>query len=359
MTDWEAVLADAQKGTRGITSLLPQQLQALMQDLGQPRYRAGQVFGWLHQNGAQSYDEMTNLPISLRRALAAAWPIEKLDVVKTQRDADGTAKLLVRLPDGHHVETVVMQYHHGLSVCVSSQVGCRMGCRFCASTVGGPGISPGLVRGLTAGEMAAQVYAAARLASTRASHVVLMGIGEPLDNYDEVLQFIRIITHPDGCNLSARGVSLSTCGVVGGIQRLAQEKLGITLSVSLHASGDDTRSALMPVNNAWPLVALLKACEDYQAHTGRRVSYEYAMIDGVNDSEADADRLAGLFHGKGAHLNLIPMNAVPGTPYRGSARSVAEAFARRLQTRGVNTTIRRRLGADIDAACGQLRARGE
>lgn len=320
-----------------------------MSQMGQPAYRARQVFTWLHAKGAKSFDEMTNLPASLRARLAEGWTVDVPEVARKQVAKDGTVKYLLRLPDGNHIEAVLMHYHHGNTLCVSSQVGCRMGCGFCASTQGG------LVRNLTAGEMAAEVYTALRDSGEAISHIVLMGIGEPLDNFDNVMDFISIITHPDGQDMSIRNISLSTCGLVPGIQKLAERRLGLTLSVSLHAADDETRGAMMPVNRAYPLDELLPACRAYQKKTGRRISYEYAMVRGVNDTPDHARRLAQKLGGTGAHINLIPVNPVDGSPYGASDKENIDAFCQLLQQLGLNATVRRRLGTDIDAACGQLR----
>jgi len=332
-----------------IVSLPLQQLQQALADLGQPPYRAKQLFGWLHARRAQSFDDMNNLPAALRAKLAASWRMEQPDVVRRLQSADGTEKLLLRLHDGHTIETVVMRYHHGVSLCVSSQVGCRMGCTFCASG------HAAFVRSLSAGEMAAQLYTAEALAGERIDHLVLMGIGEPLDNFDNVMDFIAIVTDEAGADLSMRNISLSTCGLVPMIEKLAERKLGLTLSVSLHAANDATRSRLMPVNKAYPLARLMAACRAYREKTGRRVSYEYALVAGQNDADTDADALADLLRGTDGHVNLIPVNPVLGLPATASDAGRTAAFAARLKARGVNATVRRRLGADIDAACGQLR----
>lgn len=338
-----------EKQFESISSLLPAQLQEWMAGLGQPAFRAGQVFSWLHQKGAASFEEMTNLPAALRAQLASGWAIDALDVAQKQISQDGTVKYLLALADGNRVEAVLMRYHHGNSLCISSQVGCRMGCRFCASTQGG------LVRNLAAGEIAGQVYTVLRDAKLPINHIVLMGIGEPLDNYNNVLRFIRLITHPQGMNLSIRNISLSTCGLVPAIHKLADEKLGLTLSVSLHAAGNEKRTAMMPVNKQYAVGLLVAACKAYAAKTGRRISFEYAMVRGVNDTAADAEALASLLQGMGAHVNLIPINPVDGSPYGPSDHQNIQAFRAKLEGLGVNATVRRRLGADISAACGQLR----
>ena len=328
-------------------------LAAGLQGLGQPAFRAGQVFSWLHQKLATGFEEMSNLPASLRLQLAEHCAVAAPSIKQKLTSQDGTLKYLLELADGNCIETVLMRYRHGNTLCVSSQVGCRMGCRFCASTQGG------LVRGLTAGEIAGQVYAVRRDTGEAVSHVVLMGIGEPLDNFDTVMDFISIITDARGQNLSGRGITLSTCGLVPMIHRLAEEKLPITLSVSLHAADDKKRSAMMPVNEAYGVEELLAACRAYRAATGRRVSFEYAMVRGVNDSDADAVLLAERLAGMDAHINLIPVNPVDGTPYGPSDSRAVQHFQSSLQRLGLNATVRRRLGADINAACGQLRRQEE
>lgn len=337
---------------KSITSLTYTQLADAVAAMGQPAFRAKQLFIWLHRDGCRHFLDMTNLPAALRESLAAEWVIDDVQVVqRLASQTDGTVKLLLALADGSQVETVLMHYQHGYSVCVSSQVGCRMGCGFCASTGGG------LVRGLSAGEMAAQVTAAAAEAGERIGHVVLMGIGEPLDNFDNVADFLAIVTHPAGLDIAGRNVSLSTCGLVPQIYQLANLDLSLTLSVSLHATTDKQRDKLMPVNKKWPLAQLMAACRDYRKTTGRRISFEYAMLRGVNDTDADADRLAALLAHTDAHVNLIPANTVEGTTFAASGPKRIEEFRKRLEKAGVQTTVRRRLGADIDAACGQLRMR--
>ena len=335
--------------TEALAQLLPEELAVLMQQMGQPAFRGKQVFSWLHEKQAASFDEMTDLPASLRRALAAQYDFSPPRPVQKQVSQDGTVKYLLALPDGNSVETVLMRYHYGDSLCISSQVGCRMCCRFCASTIGGR------VRNLTAAEMAGEVYAVQRDIGRRVSHIVLMGIGEPLDNYDNLLRFLHLINHPGGQGLSMRNISVSTCGLVRAIRRLAGERLGITLSVSLHAPTDEVRSSMMPINDSYPIGELIEACRFYQKETGRRISYEYAMVRGVNDTRKAAGQLAALLRGMGAHINLIPVNPVDGSPYGPSDRQAILAFRQELQALGLNATVRRRLGTDISAACGQLR----
>lgn len=333
----------------GITSLTLPKLADLMQELGQPAFRAKQLFSWLHQKQVCDYAEMTNLPKPLCAQLAEKYPIDAPEIAKKQESRDGTAKYLLRLADGNCIETVVMRYNYGNTVCVSTQVGCRMGCRFCASTQGGR------VRDLTAGEIASEIYTVQRDIGERISHIVLMGIGEPLDNYDNVMDFLTIISSPDGAQIGMRNISLSTCGLVPRIYELAKLHLGLTLSVSLHAPTNEMRSAMMPANDAYPLEQLIPACRAYQKDTGRRVSFEYALVRGVNDSAETARQLADLIRGMGAHVNLIPVNPVDGSPYSATDAKHVKAFQETLTRLGVNATIRRRLGADISAACGQLR----
>lgn len=332
-----------------ITSLSEQELADYIAGLGQPAFRARQIFRWLHQRGVTDFSKMTDIPKSLIALLDAQTEIESLTVARKQVSKDGTVKFLFRLPDGNCIESVIMRYHYGNTICVSSEVGCRMGCRFCAST------QNGLVRPLTAGEIAAQVYAAGAELGERISHIVMMGIGEPLDNYDNVLKFLHLISSPNGLNIGMRNISLSTCGLVPKIRQLAQEKLGLTLSISLHAPNNRMRSSMMPINDAFPLEQLMPACREYQKITGRRISFEYSMVKGVNDSPKTARELAELIRGMGAHVNLIPINPVDGSPYSASDAANVERFRALLERMGVNATVRRRLGTDISAACGQLR----
>lgn len=329
-----------------LRSMTPEELTAWCKNLGQPAFRGKQLFQWFSR-GVTSVDEMTDLPKSLRGEVAAAGfsapAVERKQVSKQ----DGTIKYLWRLADGNCVESVLMRYHHGNSVCISSQVGCAMGCAFCASTQGGK------VRDLTAGELLDQVIFTEKDSGAPISNIVLMGIGEPLDNYENVMRFLTLVNHPAGKNIGMRHISLSTCGLVKGIDRLAEEGLQLTLSVSLHAADDETRSRLMPVNRAYPVDDLLDACRRYFQKTGRRISYEYALIDGVNDTPRHARLLADRLAGTIAHVNLIPLNHVEESPLRPSRR-VAD-FQKQLEERGITATVRRRLGSDIDASCGQLR----
>mgnify|MGYP003364204994 FL=1 len=333
----------------GISSYTEPQLAELVKEMWQPAFRAKQLFKWLHEKQARSFSAMTNQPKAFLAALEERFFIETLETERRQQSKDGTVKYLFRLPDGNCIETVLMRYSYGNTVCVSTQVGCRMGCRFCASTQGGR------VRNLTAGEIANEVYAAARDTGERVSHIVLMGIGEPLDNFDHVMDFLSIISSPNGVNIGMRNISLSTCGLVPMIYKLAERHLGLTLSVSLHAPTDEMRSSMMPVNDVYPVEQLIRACRDYQQETGRRVSFEYSMVNGVNDSPQTARRLAQLIKGMGAHVNLIPINPVDGSPYSATDAANVKRFQTLLTELGVNATVRRRLGTDISAACGQLR----
>lgn len=326
-----------------------EQLENFVKEQGQPKFRAGQLFQWLHGRQVDSFAEMTDQPKSFLSVLEQECTIERLAVQQCQISKDGTRKYLFSLPDGNCIETVWMQYSYGNTVCVSTQVGCRMGCRFCASTQGGK------VRDLTAGEIAGEIYAVMKDTGQRVSHIVLMGIGEPLDNFENVLDFLSIISSPKGVNIGMRNISLSTCGLVPKIKELAQKKLQLTLSVSLHAPLNEMRSKMMPVNDAYPVEELIAACREYQNVTGRRISFEYSMVRGVNDSPQTAKKLAELIRGMGAHVNLIPINPVDGSPFTATDAAAVKRFQETLTKLGVNATVRRRLGTDISAACGQLR----
>ena len=332
-----------------ISSYTLEGLTALMKELGQPAFRAKQIFHWLHQKLVTEFSAMTDQPKALLAKLEEGYYIAAPAIVRRQQSKDGTVKYLFALEDGNCIETVIMRYHYGVTACVSSQVGCRMGCRFCAST------QAGRVRNLEAGEIAGQIYAAQKDIGERISHIVLMGIGEPLDNFDNVMDFLSIISSPDGVNIGMRNISLSTCGIVPMIDKLAEKKLQLTLSISLHAPNDAMRSGMMPVNDAYPVAQLIAACRRYQQTTGRRVSFEYSMVRGVNDSPATAKELAALIRGMGAHVNLIPINPVGGSPYSATDAENVKRFQTLLTDLGVNATVRRRLGSDISAACGQLR----
>lgn len=323
------------------------ELAETLKELHEPPFRAKQVYGWLHK-GVRSYEEMTNLPKTLWEKLAENHPIRPPQVVRKQESQkDGTIKYLWQLSDGNCVETVLMRYHYGNTVCISTEVGCRMGCAFCASTIAGK------VRDLTPSEMLDQVLFTQLDSGREISNIVLMGIGEPLDNMDTVLRFLTLVNHPKGLNIGMRHISLSTCGVIPGIRRLAELQLQLTLSVSLHAPDSETRSRIMPVNRAYDVEELFAACHDYFQKTGRRISFEYAMIDGVNDHDWQADLIARRIAGMPGHVNLIPLNDVVESPFKPSRRTAA--FQKRLQSHGVTATVRRSLGGDIDASCGQLR----
>ena len=322
-------------------------MTVLMKVIGEPVFRGKQIFQWLHR-GVTSFDEMTNLSKALRDKLAQTCFITVPAVERKQESRlDGTIKYLWRLGDGNCVETVLMRYHHGNTVCISSQVGCRMGCVFCASTIGGK------VRNLTPAEILDQVLFTQVDSGQPVSNIVLMGIGEPLDNMETVLRFLELVNSPDGLNIGMRHISLSTCGLIEQIDKLAQCQLQLTLSVSLHAPDDETRSQIMPVNRSTGVEALFSCCRRYFETTGRRISYEYAMIDGVNDADWQADLLAKYLKGTPGHVNLIPLNDVEESPLKPSRR--VREFQKRLEGHGVTTTVRRKLGGDIDASCGQLR----
>lgn len=339
-----------------LLSLMPDELAALMEEMGEARYRAKQLFAGMHRG--LSPDEMTNIGKPLREKLRAGtrWTMPQVDI-RLVSAIDGTVKYLFRLADGNCVESVVMKYEHGNTICISSQVGCRMGCRFCASTIGGK------VRDLSAGELLGQVLAAQRDMGERISNIVMMGIGEPLDNYDNVLKFLRLVNCPEGINIGYRHISLSTCGLVDRIRALAAEDLPITLSISLHAPDDETRSSIMPVNKRYGVEELLTACRDYYAATGRRISFEYTLIAGKNDSPAAAEKLAQVLNSHlrsrtdtmPIHVNLIPVNPVAETGFEKSGKPALHRFAAILESRGIRATVRRTLGADINASCGQLR----
>ena len=330
-----------------IKSMTLEELTVWFKEQGESAFRAKQVFQWLYR-GATSFEEMSNLSKSLRQKLNESCFITAPKVARKQVSAlDGTIKYLWELGDGNCIETVLMRYKHGNTVCISCQVGCRMGCAFCASTLAGK------VRDLTPAEMIDQVLFTQLDSGAPISNIVLMGIGEPLDNYDTVMKFLKLVNSPDGMNIGMRLISLSTCGLTDKIDKLAQLGLQLTLSVSLHAPDDATRSQIMPVNRAVGVEKLMDTCRRYFQTTGRRISYEYAMIDGVNDSDAQADLLAKLLKGQPGHVNLIPLNEVEESPLKPSKR--VAAFQKRLESHGVTATVRRKLGGDIDASCGQLR----
>ena len=330
-----------------IKSCSREELKGLLAGLGQPAFREKQVFQWLHR-GVESFDEMSNLPKALRETLKAHCTLTVPTVARKQvSQLDGTIKYLWRLSDGNCVESVLMRYQHGNTICVSCEVGCLMGCAFCASTLGG------LVRRLSAGEILDQVIFVQKDSGLPVNNIVMMGIGEPLDNFDNVLRFLELVNDPEGVNIGMRHISLSTCGLTEKIDKLASYQLQLTLSVSLHAPDDETRSRLMPVNRSVGVDNLFACCRRYFETTGRRISYEYAMVDGVNDHDWQADLLARRLRGVPGHVNLIPLNHVEESPLKPSRR--VRAFQQRLEQQGVTVTVRRRLGGDIDASCGQLR----
>ena len=334
---------------RDIKAMLPDEIAAALAELGEPKYRAKQVFQWLAR-GVESFDEMTDVSKKLRETLKREFFITKLKMLRKQVSSiDGTIKYLWELPDGNAVETVVMQYRHGNTICISSQVGCRQGCAFCASTIGG------LIRGLESSEMLDEVLYSERESGRKISNIVLMGIGEPLDNFDNVIRFLRLVNHPDGENIGMRHISLSTCGLTERFDELADLNLQLTLSVSLHAPDDETRSRIMPANRGRGVEQLISACSRYYEKTGRRISFEYAMIDGVNDTPYHAKLLAQHAKRVCAHVNLIPLNHVEERQFAPSTPEHMKAFIRILEEAGVNVTVRRRLGSDVDASCGQLR----
>ena len=332
-----------------LKSMTAPEIGAVLKELGQPAFRAKQVFSWLHK-GVRSYEEMTNLPKALRDTLAERYPICAPTAVRKQESQkDGTIKYLWQLSDGNCVETVLMRYHYGNTVCISTEVGCRMGCAFCASTLGG------LVRKLEPFEMLDQVLFTQLDSRLPVSHIVLMGIGEPLDNLDNVLRFLELVNSPEGMNISMRHISLSTCGLVPKIDELASHKLQISLAISLHGPNDEIRNRIMPVNKAYPIEELLAACRRYYDATSRRIHFEYAMIDGLNDSVECAKELLRRLKGLPAHVNMIPLNHVEESPLKPSSRAAVQKFQQTLEDGGVTATVRRTLGSDIDASCGQLR----
>lgn len=316
------------------------------------KFRAKQVYQWLHKNLAASYDEMTNLPKSLREELKIIFPLYNCEQARKQvSKIDNTTKYLFKLHDGDFVESVVMKYKYGYTICVSSQVGCKMGCAFCASTLGG------FKRGLFPGEILSQLYCAQRDLGERISHIVLMGMGEPLDNFDNVMRFLALVTDENGLNISMRNISLSTCGLVPKIEEMMNKHLQLTLSISLHAPSNELRNRIMPVNKRYPIEELLAVCERYVSQTSRRISFEYAMLSGINDSDECAKLLASKLKGMLCHVNLIPVNEVAESPFKPSSPERVEKFVEILGKSGVNATVRRKLGSDIDASCGQLRLR--
>ncbi|MCI5740807.1 MAG: 23S rRNA (adenine(2503)-C(2))-methyltransferase RlmN [Lachnospiraceae bacterium] len=335
-----------------IKSLNFKELQEYMLSIGEKKFRAKQVYEWLHQKQVQSFVEMTNLSKDLQKKLEEQAGLTVLEPVEVQvSKLDGTRKYLFRLEDGNVIESVLMKYKHGNSVCISSQVGCRMGCRFCASTL------DGLVRGLTPGEMLEQIYRIGQDIGERISNVVVMGTGEPLDNYENLIKFIEMLTDENGLHISQRNLTVSTCGIVPKMRELADRKLQITLALSLHASNQEKRKELMPVANKYEISEVLDACRYYFEQTGRRITFEYSLVGGVNDTEEDAKELSGLIRGMNCHVNLIPVNPVKERDYVQSNQQVILNFKNKLEKNGINVTIRREMGRDIDGACGQLRKR--
>ena len=337
---------------KDIASFYLEELKEEMESMGEKSFRAGQIYQWIHQKLADDFFEMTNLPVALREKLDAGYEIRKMELLRRQVSRiDGTNKFLFSLTDGNMIESGLMKYKHGNSVCISSQAGCRMGCRFCASTL------DGLARNLTASEMLRQIYRIQKLSQERVSNVVVMGSGEPLDNYDNFVRFLRMLSDRNGLNVSQRNITASTCGIVPGIYRLAKENFQIMLALSLHGASQEKRKELMPIANQYHLDEVLHACDDYFAATGRRITFEYSLVQGVNDTKEDEDALISLLNGRNCHLNLIPVNPVRERKYRRPDKKSANNFKNNLEKHGINVTIRRELGSDIDGACGQLRRR--
>ena len=335
---------------RDIKSLNLDELTAAMRKMGEPAFRAKQLYQWMHVKMARSYDEMTNIPTSLKSKLSENFDFTSLEQVDLQESKlDETKKFLFALSDGNVIESVFMKYKFGVSVCISSQVGCRMGCRFCASTI------DGVVRGLLPSEMLDQIYAISRITGEKVARVVVMGSGEPLDNYDNVVKFVRLISDPNGHNLGQRNLTISTCGIVPNIYRLAEEDFAINLALSLHASNDEKRKELMPIANKYTINEVLDACKAYFDKTGRQLTFEYSLVSGVNDTDKDAAELSDLLKGLNAVVNLIPVNPIKERDFVQSDKSVIQAFQKKLEKAGIAATVRREMGRDIDGACGQLR----
>ena len=335
---------------KDIASYSFEELQEEMLAIGEKGFRSRQIYSWIHEKLVDDFEEMTNLPKALRQKLEAAYEIRRVEMEKRQiSKIDGTNKFLFCLKDGNMVESVLMKYKHGNSVCISSQVGCRMGCRFCASTL------DGLERNLTPSEMLRQVYQIQKITGERVSNIVIMGTGEPLDNYDNFLKFIHMVSDEHGLNISQRNITASTCGIVPNIRKLAGEKLQITLALSLHGSNQEKRRSLMPVANKYELHEVLEACDYYFEKTGRRITFEYSLVHGVNDTPEDAKELMGILKDRNCHLNLIPVNPIKERNYEKPDKKSAENFKNKLEKNGINVTIRREMGSDIDGACGQLR----
>ena len=333
-----------------IKSLTLSELTQEMESIGEKKFRAAQIYSWLHERLVDDFDEMTNLSKGLREKLKENYELPHLTLVRVQTSKiDETSKFLFRLSDGNVIESVLMKYHHGNSVCISSQVGCRMGCRFCASTL------DGLTRNLRPSEMLDQIYRIQRSTGERVSNVVVMGSGEPMDNYDNLVRFIRLLSDENGLNISQRNITVSTCGIVPKILKLADEGLSITLALSLHAPDDETRKTLMPIANSYSLSEVLPACKEYYKKTGRRLTFEYSLVQGVNDNLDEAKRLTALLKDMQGHVNLIPVNPIKERDFKQSNRDAIDAFKGYLEKHGINVTIRREMGRDIGGACGQLR----
>ena len=335
---------------KDLKSLNLEQLTEELLSIGEKKFRAKQIYSWIHEKLVDSFDEMTNLSKDLREKLKANYTLNSLEAVAVQTSKiDGTQKYLFRLQDGHVVESVLMRYHHGNSVCISSQVGCLMGCRFCASTIGGK------VRDLYPSEMLGQIYKIQKLSGERVHNVVVMGTGEPLDNYDNLVQFIKMLTDENGLNISQRNLTVSTCGIVPKIRQLAEEKFQMTLALSLHATTQEKRKQLMPIANKYDLKEVLDACHYYYEQTGRRITFEYSLVGGVNDTRQDAEELTKLIGKFPCHVNLIPVNPIKERDFVQPNKQECQAFRNKLEKNGINVTIRREMGRDIDGACGQLR----
>lgn len=339
-------------GKKDIRSYTFEQLNTEMQEIGEKSFRSKQIYSWLHEKLVDSFEEMTNLSKALREKLEQSYEIRKVSMLERQVSAlDGTNKFLFELYDGNVVESVLMRYKHGNSVCISSQVGCRMGCRFCASTL------DGLERNLTPSEMLGQIYEIQKISEERVSNIVIMGTGEPLDNYENFVTFIHMISDEHGLNISQRNITVSTCGIIPNMKKLAEENFQITLALSLHGSNQEKRKKLMPVANKYELTDVLEACDYYFKKTGRRITFEYSLVHGVNDTEEDAEELIRILKPRNCHLNLIPVNPIKERDFEKPTRQHAEKFKNKLEKNGINVTIRREMGSDIDGACGQLRRR--
>ena len=339
-------------GKKDIRSYTFEQLNTEMQEIGEKSFRSKQIYSWLHEKLVDSFEEMTSLSKALREKLEQSYEIRKVSMLERQvSELDGTNKFLFELYDGNVVESVLMRYKHGNSVCISSQVGCRMGCRFCASTL------DGLERNLTPSEMLGQIYEIQKISRERVSNIVIMGTGEPLDNYDNFVTFIHMISDEHGLNISQRNITVSTCGIIPNMKKLAEENFQITLALSLHGSNQEKRKKLMPVANKYELTDVLEACDYYFKKTGRRITFEYSLVHGVNDTEEDAEELIRILRPRNCHLNLIPVNPIKERDFEKPTRQHAEKFKNKLEKNGINVTIRREMGSDIDGACGQLRRR--